>query len=258
MRIEKDSNDIYHSHNSISASGLKFINKKSVYHFINRKQKETASMAFGTAVHTAILEKDTFDDIYEIAYEKFDLRTKIGKQKKQEFEEKAEGKIVISSQDYDRIKDIVRNYKKNTFAQKYCRGEVELSHYLEHDGVPVRVRPDVINHVGGFITDVKTCQDASPKGFRSAIYQHNYHLQAAFYMDMLGVDVFKFVACEVNHPHCVVVHTLDEELIELGRQEYKKSLEDWKHYLDTGEARLYQPETRISTYAEDGTFLIKK
>jgi hypothetical protein len=75
----------------------------------------------------------------------------------------------------------------------------------------VRVRPDVINHVAGFICDVKTTQDASPRGFRSAVYKYNYHLQAAFYMDMLGVDEFKFVTCEVNHPYTVVVHTLDDD-----------------------------------------------
>ena len=50
----------YHSHNSISASGLKTIYKKSVYHLINQRFKETPAMALGTAVHAAILESDDF------------------------------------------------------------------------------------------------------------------------------------------------------------------------------------------------------
>ena len=97
MRIEKDSNDIYHSHDSISASGLKYISKYSVFHFLNRIQKETDSMAFGTAVHTALLEKDTFYDIYHVMPEIGDLRKKENKELKKLEEEKADGKILLLS-----------------------------------------------------------------------------------------------------------------------------------------------------------------
>jgi hypothetical protein len=256
MRIEKVSNDIYHSDSSISASGLKWINKYSVYHFIHKTFNETPSMAFGTAVHTALLEKDDFYDIYYPMPEIGDLRKKENKQLKAEAEEKAEGKILLSHQDYQRIKHIIQNFKKNKLAQHYCRGEVELSHYLEFNDVPVRVRPDVINHVSGFITDVKTCQDASPEAFRRDVWKWGYHLQAAFYMDMLEVDTFKFVCVEVNHPYTVVVHTLDDEFIKLGRKKWQQALDDWKLYLDTGEVKLYHspPENICS----DGSYLICK
>lgn len=254
MRIEKVSNDIYHSDSSISASGLKTISKYSVYHFINQQQKETSSMAFGTAVHTALLEKDDFYEIYYPMPEIGDLRKKENKELKAEAEEKAQGKILLNYDDYQKIKHIIQNFKKNKLAQHYCRGEVELSHYLEFNDVPVRVRPDVINHVAGFITDVKTCQDASPEAFRRDVWKWGYHLQAAFYMDMLEVDTFKFVCVEVNHPYTVVVHTLDNEFIELGRKKWHQALEDWKEYLDTGEVKLYHSENICS----DGSYLICK
>ena len=45
MKVIKDSNEQYHSHSSISASGLKTIYKKSVYHLLNQKFKETPAMA---------------------------------------------------------------------------------------------------------------------------------------------------------------------------------------------------------------------
>jgi hypothetical protein len=79
MKIVKDSNQVYHSHNSISASGLKEIYKKSVFHFLNRKFKESPAMKLGTAVHQAILEPYDFHDIYHIT-EKIDKRTKAGKE----------------------------------------------------------------------------------------------------------------------------------------------------------------------------------
>ena len=38
MKKIKDSNEVYHSHTSISASGLKTIYKKSVFHYLNKEQ----------------------------------------------------------------------------------------------------------------------------------------------------------------------------------------------------------------------------
>jgi exodeoxyribonuclease VIII len=258
MNVVKDSNDQYHSHTSISASGLKYISKHSVLHFIHQIRKETESMAFGTAVHTALLESDTFYDIYYPLPEIGDLRKKENKELKKHEESKSEGKICLSFKDHEKIKEMLKNYKKNTLAQHYCKGEVELSHYLKYENVDVRVRPDVINHLAGFIADVKTCQDASPQAFRRDIYKFKYHLQAAFYMDMLEIDTFKFICVEVNHPYTVVVHTLDQDFIELGRDEWKKAFKDWKHYLETNEITLYQPETSFSTIDKDGSYLIKK
>lgn len=254
MRIEKDSNDQYHAHNSISASGLKLISKYSVYHFLNQQVKETTSMAFGTAVHTALLEKDTFYDIYYALPKIGDLRKKENKELKKEEEQKAEGKILLSWEDHEKIKHIIQNFKKNKLAQHYCKGECELSHYLKYDDVDVRVRPDVVNHVGGFISDVKTCQDASPQAFRRDVFKWGYHIQAAFYMDMLNINTFKFICVEVNHPYTVVVHTLNNDFIDLGRKQWKQALLDWKHYLIDNEVRLYHSET----LCDDGSYLICK
>lgn len=253
MKIEKDSNDEYHSKSSISASGLKKISQKSVYHFLNQKVEETASMKLGTAVHAAILEHDTFYDIYHVI-EKINRRTKAGKEEYEKQLELSEGKILLQEDEHTIIKSIVANFKQNKLAKKYTKGEIELSHYLKHDGIDVRVRPDVINHVSGFITDIKTTIDASPKGFLSSVYNQNYHIQAAFYMDMLGVNTFKFVACETKHPYPVVVHTLDEEIIEEGRKKYKQALTDWKNYLKTGKVKLFHSDY----VCDDGSFLITR
>lgn len=254
MKIEKDSNDQYHSHNSISASGLKLISKHSVYHFINQIKKETDSMSFGTAVHTAILEPHDFYEIYHPMPEIGDLRKKENKELKKLEEEKSDGKILLSFQDHERIKAILKNYKKNKLAQKYLQGEKELSHYLEYDDVPVRVRPDVVNHVGGYIADIKTCQDPSPQAFRRDVFKWGYHIQAAFYLHMLQLKTFKFICVEVNHPYTVVVHTLDEEFIKLGQQKWQQALNDWKEYIDEGKVNLYHSES----ICDDGSYLICK
>ena len=254
IEIVKDSNDEYHSHDSISASGLKKIAEDwSVENFLIAKYEESEAMKLGTAIHAAFLEPETFYDIYEIANEKFDLRTKVGKQKKQEFEEKAKGKIVLKADQYDVIKKLKKRIRTNELAQHYLKGEKELSHYLEYEGLPVRVRPDVINYVDGYIADIKKTRfRANEKGFTMACKQQNYHIQAAFYMDMLGIDTFRFIVCEDKPPYNVVVHALDEQSIEKGRKAYKKAFALWKKYKTTGIITSYQP-TKV---AEDGAFLI--
>ena len=116
---------------------------------------------------------------------------------------------------------------------------MELSHYLEYEGVKVRVRPDCVNKVAGFISDVKTCQDNSPRAFLSDVYKYKYHIQAAFYMDMLNVNKLVFIAIETNAPYSVENYVLSDELIEKGRQEYKKAIADWKYYQETDVALGY-------------------
>ena len=253
MRIEKDSNDIYHSHDSISASGLKTIAQYGIEYYLTQKHSESEAMKLGTAIHTAILEPDTFFDIYQVMTEKFDLRTKIGKEKKLEFDEKAKGKIVLQKDQYDVVKNLMKRLDTNSLAKKYLKGERELSHYLEYECLPVRVRPDVINHVEGYIADIKkTRLTASDKDFTKAVRQFGYHIQAAFYMDMLGVDTFRFIVCEDKAPYTIVVHGLCDESIEKGRKAWKDAFEQWKQYKLTGQITSYQPK-RV---ADDGAFLI--
>lgn len=251
MKVTKDSNDIYHSHDSISASGLKTIHKKSVYHLINQKFKETPAMALGTAVHQAILEPHDFHDIYHVI-EKIDKRTKAGKEEYQKQIDLAQGKIIIEDDIHEIIKSILGDFRQNDLAQKYCKGEIELSHYTQYEGIDVRVRPDVINHVSDFISDVKTCQDNSPQAFKRDVYNWGYHLQAAFYMDMCGINNFRFIACTTKYPYTVEVYTLDEKDIEFGRMAYKNAFRQWKKYLETGVVSRYD----WHNIHEDGSYIL--
>jgi predicted transcriptional regulator len=253
MKIVKDSNEMYHSHESISASGLKTIARSSVKHFLEQEFKETDAMKFGTAVHQAILEPHDFYDIYYALPNFGDLRKKENKELKKQEELKAEGKICLSHNEHEAIKKILENYNKNELAKHYCKGEIELSHYLKHDGIDVRVRPDVINRVSGFIADVKTTKNNNPDKFRWTVRDFGYHIQAAFYMDMLGVDTFKIIAVENVKPYTVNVQTIDKESIEKGRKLYKKALDDWKLYVRENKIKSYS----WSSMADDGSYLIK-
>ena len=79
MKAQFDTNEHYHSAPGISASGLKSIYKKSVYHFINQKPFESSAMALGTAVHCAMLEPEMYYKEFHVM-PKIDRRTKAGKE----------------------------------------------------------------------------------------------------------------------------------------------------------------------------------
>jgi len=235
MKVQFDSNEVYHSSSAISASGLKTIAKKSVYHFLNQKRFESSAMALGTAVHCAMLEPDLYYKDYHII-PKIDRRTKAGKEQYELETKKAEGKIVLSMDDHNKITAILDNFRKHDLAIKYCKGEIELSHYKKEDGIDVRIRPDVLNRVENFISDVKTCQDNSPSAFRRDVYKYGYHIQCAFYSDMLNIPAenFRFIAVETNYPFTVEVYGLSDEMIESGRKGWQKAFQDWKLYIETG------------------------
>lgn len=249
---KKDTNQEYHSSDAISASGLKIIYKKSVYHYLNQRYDETSSMAFGTAVHTIMLEgKDKFNEQYYLM-PKLDARTTEGKQLKAKHEKLAGDRKLLRDNEMDIISGIMANFEKHNLAKKYCTGTVELSHYGKFNNIPIRVRPDVFGN--DWIADVKTCQDNSPVSFRRDIYKYAYHLQAVFYSLVLGFppENFRFIAVETNYPFSIEVYALSDEIIEHGKQACQKALDDWRFYLTTKIEKGYT----AAGYMDDGSLIL--
>lgn len=249
MIIKKDTNAEYHSSRAISASGLKYIWKESVANFLTRKFSGSAATELGTAIHELLLEPELFEQKYYLMPDIGDGRTKEGKAQKAEHAKNANGKMLLEK---DMIDAIYQNFKQNELAQKYCIGEVEVSHYTEFDGVDVRVRPDCKS--ANWISDIKTCQDNSPSAFRRDVYKWGYHLQAAFYSDVLGIDPlnFRFIAIRTKYPFNIAVYGLNPDQIEQGRAGYKSALEDWKVYLSTNIALEYKGKEM----AKDGAVIL--
>ena len=248
-----DTNKEYHSKDSISASGLKIIATKSVEHFLNADPIKTSKeMVTGSAVHTMLLEGEKqFSKEYYLQ-PKLDLRTKQGKEQLKVYEKIANNKELIDQSQMQIISGIYSKFMLDPLAKKYCKGAIELSHYLDIEGVPVRVRPDCIGD--DWISDIKTTIDNSPRAFKSEIYRRKYHLQACFYCDTLGYDPynFRFIACEKSKPYTVKVYALDDAEIENGRKEYQKAFLNWKLYIKEGIVTSYDNENT----RDDGSIVL--
>jgi|TARA_R100000081_G_C4763703_1_gene141401 hypothetical protein len=251
MKRIKDTNDEYHSHKSISASGLKTIYKKSVYHHLNSVFKMTDAMNFGSAVHSALLEDS--NDIAVLP--EFNARTKEGKKIKQDFFDNNKGKIIIKQEEQEAIEKIKKNFNGHSLAKSLVQRltETEVSYYGTIDKVPVRVRPDGIKD-NDYIIDIKTTSDASPRFFKSQVYNFAYHLQACFYSEALGYDPakFRFITIENKYPYTVEVFAMSEDMIEYGRDAWRIAFNSWKEYLETNNVGSFYWEQ----FNKDGSLIL--
>jgi hypothetical protein len=256
MKKVFDTNAEYHLHTSISASGLKSIVnfKGSVREFLAQTYKFKESFQFGNAIHTLLLEgrkkyESEYYELPEIGHlRKTDTTTTeesaANRKLKQQLIEKAGSRICLDYKDVQVIREIERQFYAKPLAVKLCKGDIELSHYTEFEGVPVRVRPDCVNYDLNFISDVKSTKNIMD--FERDIWNYGYHVQAAFYCTVLGIPIenFRFVAVKNNmefddprHPETMVrITKLDDRMIEVGFEKMRWAFDRWKHYVETGVA----------------------
>ncbi len=242
----------YHADQSIGHSGILRMLKSPAHlrEALDHPPQPTPAMAFGSAVHAYVLEPDRFAEEFVVA-EKFDRRTKEGKEAAARFEEANQGKTVIASEDLatlSRMRAAVLAHQGA--ASLLGQGEAELSAFWTDaaTGIACRCRPDWLNETA--IVDLKSCLDASSRGFSRAIANLGYDVQAAFYVDgvksVTGSDLpFLFVAVEKEPPHAVAVYRADPELIEIGRRKYRAALQLLQWCQESGTWPAYQPAGEV-------------
>lgn len=233
------SNADYHAGPGISCTGLKKI-AVSPAHFKRGELKQTAAMFMGSATHSAILEPESFAKQYVTMPDGKDRRSKEYKDLAAEFG----ADNVLSAGDAIQIQMMQKAVRANPVANKWLyreQGRNELSVYAKdpETGVLVRCRFDRLLD-RGFSPDLKTTTDASPRGFSNAIAKYGYAFQAAFYMDVYywatgqRLEGFGFVAVESKAPHNVMCYRLDDESIEVGRNQYRAALNIYANCLESG------------------------
>jgi len=112
-------------------------------------------------------------------------------------------------------------------------GDAEVSITGELDGVQVKGRLDLL--AGSTVCDIKTTQDARPEAFQRTFYTLKYHVQAAFYCDLAGVEDFVFVAVETEPPFACAAYRMNKAALDAGREEYRRLLALWRRCMDSGE-----------------------
>lgn len=244
------SNEEYHARPELSNSGNNIIIDESPAHFQEYRKNppaQTAAMATGTMVHSAILEPDKFLDTH-VAMPECDRRTKAGKDFAEKFAIENAGKIVMRAEEYHQVFGMIGSVMAHKSAKAILqKNHNELSFFAELDGVKVRCRPDILRD-GRLLADLKTTDDASFRAFQKSFANFNYHRQAAFYCDIVAqitgekYDTFTIIAVEKKPPYAVQVFAIDEGSLDKGREEYQRGLAIYRECLLTNKWPAYSDD----------------
>lgn len=156
------------------------------------------------------------------------------------------GKTPIPARDYKDMMSMLSAVNNDPVAGPLLNGaRVEQSFFVYEDVEVVdpetgeviivqvlkKCRTDAITANGILVADLKTTDDVSEEGFGITIARRRYHVQAAWYLDILhklyGKDApryFAFVAAQKTRPFDVAVHYMTDDEIEAGRRIYQQDL----------------------------------
>lgn len=238
------SNEEYHESDAISSSAVKSVLTSSLYHWRNKSFKATPQMDLGTVVHDMVLEGGE-----NSVRGPETRRGKAWTDLKAQCD--AQGKTLLTEADYDIADDMSAAIMADPQCAKVLAAEDgirEASLFAEcpQTGLQLRCRPDIYVPSTNVMGDVKTCRDASPRGFARQTYDLRYDVQAAFYMyvsELCGWDAkyFAFQAVENTRPHAVCMHVLSDESLELGRMDMFRALNEIAEAQNTGQYKTNWP-----------------
>ncbi len=240
------SNKDYHNAPGISTTGLKQAEMSvTLYEHRGLYQFDTSSLSIGTAVHCLVLEPEKFDN--EIAVmPAFNLRTKAGKEEKSNFFKKNKNRMILSHEEFDKASAMAESVL-SIYGHTLSGSQNESSVFV-HDpefNVLRKCRPDSI-FLGKNIGDLKTTKDDFKTFGRRAIFDYDYDMQAAWYLDtcnMAGLDIDNFVfiaVCSIK-PYYAFGYIATSALIESGRSKYRKILKKIINKRDNNIDTLFHP-----------------
>lgn len=261
----------YHALPYVSNSYLKKLNKCPA-NAKSEDQEETKALLFGRAAHVMTLEgDDAFNSecivLPEDAPKKPTDRQRFAKKPSPEtlyacdwwdrFNLHANGKMVISRDDYDTLRGVRDSVRAHPFAKLLLAegvSETTVIFDTKIGGQVIRCKcrpdrtpsPELMT-----LLDLKTAEDAGYDPFLRQAIRLGYVTQSAFYIDGYNtvrhlpmkrnaagtweldksaperpeMDAFAFIAVEKKHPFRCEVYTVDMDLLKWGRGEYQRLLE---------------------------------
>tara|TARA_R110000824_G_scaffold398991_1_gene603742 strand:- start:1786 stop:2625 length:840 start_codon:yes stop_codon:yes gene_type:complete len=231
----------YHAAPGASASRLKQLQRSAAHmrYAMDNPQEPTQPMIIGSATHSAILEPDLFVKEWGRIPEG-DGRSKAVKEAKAELIVQFGVGQILKPDVYDNILAMRDSVLGNALPLDLLDGaDTEVSHYWTeryiHGTKPMEVdckaRIDALPREDSMwsdcVVDIKTTANASPEEFRRSCFNFGYHIQAPHYLAAAERGRFIFIVVERDAPHCVAIYELDDDALELGRQDREFLLGQW-------------------------------
>lgn len=208
----------------VNKSTLWELIKRSPIHYkyaLDNPTKDSPALAFGRALHMAILEPGQFEHHYALLPD-VDRRTKEGREQYQDFLNRLHGREPISQESWDQVVNMYNAVYADPGASELldgCQTETPIFWTDEATRIRCKCRLDAVKP--GVIVDIKTAADASPKAFKSAAIRYGYDVQAAHYIRGYKSQheepvEFYFIVIEKEPPYAINIAHAPADFIDRG------------------------------------------
>lgn len=206
----------------VNISSLKALRRSPAHykHALTEEDQESSALVVGTLVHQARLEPQNLSYVVRPA-EFTDWRTKAAKEWRD-----AQKLPVITPDEEEVVLRCAQALREVPLIEQMARaGHRELTCFKRHErtGLLLKGRADLVSldasgHRWG--CDIKTVIEgmAARSQFERRVSEYDYHLQAAYYMDLFDLHHFIFIAVEKEGYPGVGPYELDAESIRLARR----------------------------------------
>ena len=191
-------------------------------YFLDNPREDTAAYKFGRAVHAAILTPAAYKRDFVVLPESIDRRTKAGKEEYQAFIDASAGKEILTAEDAEAVKSIVKAFRANRDAVKLLKGTKRERpiFWTDDNGILCKCRVDAMRD--GLIIDLKTAADAETETFSRDALRYGYDVQAAHYIDgyqhthSASMPEWYFIVIEKAEPYAINILRADIGFIDHG------------------------------------------
>lgn len=219
--------------------------------YLDQKRKpRTRALELGDIVHAMVLEPDLVSSQFIAPEKVLDARKAYDRAVLEEWELIAQdrGKTLIRREVYDQAAEIREAvFQSRTARGIFSKGEPEATFVWRDQatGLVCKCRVDWLRD--GFLTDVKTAADASPRAFGRAALNHRYDVQDAHYIDGVGDDElgFVFLVVETTPPYPVAIYADNPGARRLGRQKRDRNLATLLECHETNRWPGYPDEVQV-------------
>ncbi len=242
----KMSNKEYHNHPAYSSSDVKEVASSTLAHWKNKVRKESSSFDLGSSVHSMLLEPEL-----NLVVEGTETRRGKDWTAMKEAADFA-GKILLPRKEYQLAEQMAQAalftpHVAELIGDKHAIKEA--SYFVKEPvlDMDLKCRPDGLLPHKNMMFDIKTCQDASPRGFSKAVRDYCYDIQASYYkhcMELEGftIDRFLFICIEKQNPFIVQAHELSGEYLDHAKKRMMDTLKIIKEADMTGDYTTGWPE----------------
>jgi hypothetical protein len=236
----------YLKNEGVSCSRLKALDKAPVFaspgiYGVQDEEKDLSrDLVVGSATHAILWEPGAFEKRY-IKLPVMNCRTKEGREEKDWYFAQYGEEFCLKVEEYELVCHLRDSLWKNEDAKFYLENvtKSEISVFWTDDrGIQKKARPDAWLEAGA-IFDLKTCQDASPRGFKRMVVERRYDLQAAMYLEGMraagkAVEHFAFLAVEKSFPYAVGIYQLSDDRLKRATEDLARLSSEYKACLDSG------------------------